>query len=143
MRLPDDTLYLPIKQVFFDAIIAGSKTVEHREVPGYPLASRYLIKSKGPSHYALNPDCTVPGMIYDWNDYNGGRYPFLPRPFKRLYMAVGYASDRDTAIVEIKAISFHPERIMKDKNGNPCFCFWVMDIHLGQVRDVYRAKRKK
>ena len=103
MRLPDDTLYLPIKQVFFDAIIAGSKTVEHREVPGYPLASRYLIKSNGPNHYALNPDCTVPGIIYDWNDYNGGRYPFLPRPFKRLYMAVGYASDRDTAIVEIKA----------------------------------------
>lgn len=143
MKLPDDTLYLPIRQIFFDAIIDGTKKIEHRGIPGYPLASRYLVKSDSPSHYALNPDCTESGKVYDWNDYNGGRYPFMPRPFKRLYMAVGYATDRDTAIVEIENITFHPEQILNDKEGNPCFCFWVMDIHLGRVLALSRTKSRK
>lgn len=138
MKVPDDTLYLPIKQVFFDAIIAGTKKTEYRQIPGYPIASRYLIKEDTPSHYKLNPDCTKPGKVYDWNDYNGGKYPFLPKPFKYLYLAVGYAKERDTAKVEITDITFHPENILADKDGKPCYCFWVMEIHLGKVVEVHR-----
>lgn len=141
MKLPDDTLYLPIKQVYFDAIIAGTKRTEYRQVCGYPLASRYLIKEEGPNHYKLNPECTKPGQVYDWRDYNGGRYPFLPRPFKRLYMAVGYEKDRDTATVEITSITFHPEQVIHDRDGIPAYCFWVMEIHLGKVLEVYRKER--
>lgn len=138
MKVPDDTLYLPIKQVYFDAIVAGTKKTEYRQICGYPIASKYLIREDTPNYYKLNPDCTEPGKVYDWRDYNGGKYPFLPKPFKYLYMAVGYAKDRDTAKVEITDITFHPEQIMADRDGNPCYCFWVMDIHLGKVLEVYR-----
>ena len=141
MRPPGDTLYLPIKQVYFDKIIAGTKKTESRQVFGYPLASKYLIKEDGPNHYKLNPACTEEGKVYDWRDYNGGKYPFLPRPFKKLYMAVGYSSDRDSATVEITGITFRPEQIMKGRDGKPAFCFWVMDIHLGRVLGLYRRKR--
>lgn len=142
MKLPKDTLYLPIKQVYFDAIVAGVKTVEYREVVGWPLGSRYLIKDTDrPGHYKLNPECTEPGKDYEWNDYNGGRFPFLPRPFKKLYMAVGYDKDRDTATVEIIGFTFRPEKILCDRDGNPCNCFWIMEIHLGDVLDVYRKSR--
>lgn len=140
MKLPDDTLYLPIKQVYFDQIIEGAKKTEYRQICGYPLASRYLIKEDSPNHYKLNPDCTEPSKQYDWRDYNGGNYPFLPKPFKKLYMAVGYAKDRDTATVEITGITFRPEQIMNDKDGNPAFCFWVMEIHLGRILEVNRKQ---
>jgi len=63
-----------------------------------------------------------PGGHYEWKDYNGGYYPFVPRPFKELYIAVGYSPDRDTALVKIEGITFHPERIITDRKGNPCFC---------------------
>lgn len=141
MKVPDDTLYLPIKQVYFDQIVAGTKKTEYRQVVGYPLASRYLIKEDTPNHYKLNPECTELGRVYDWRDYNGGKYPFLPRPFKKMYMAVGYEKDRDTATVEITGISFRPEQILNDKDGNPCYCFWVMEVHLGKVLEVYRKAR--
>lgn len=141
MKLPEDTLYIPIKQVYFDQIIEGTKKTEYRQICGYPLASKYLIKEDTPNHYKLNPACTDPSKIYDWRDYNGGNYPFLPRPFKKLYMAVGYASDRDTATVEITGITFRPEQIMNGRDGKPAYCFWVMEIHLGRVLDLYRKKR--
>lgn len=141
MKVPEDTLYLPIRQVYFDQIIAGTKKTEYRQIPGHPIASRYLIKADTPSRYELDPEHTEPGRFYDWNDYNGGHYPFRPRPFKYLYMAVGYEKDRDTAKVEITGITFHPENILHDRAGKPCFCFWVMEIHLGRVIEVYRKKR--
>ena len=34
MKLPSDTLYLPIKQVYFDQIINGTKKEEFREILG-------------------------------------------------------------------------------------------------------------
>lgn len=140
MKLPDDTLYLPIRQMYFDAIVEGTKKTEYRQIVGYPLASRYLVKDDTPNRYRLNPDCTEPGKLYEWNDYNGGNYPFLPRPFKRLYMAVGYDKDRDTGLVEVTGITFRPENILNDRDGNPRFCFWVMEIHLGRVLEVHRKK---
>lgn len=141
MIMPEDTLYVPIKQVYFDQIINGTKRIEYREVPGYPTASKYLIKDDGPSHYKLDPEHTIPGGYYEWNDYNGGHYPFVPRPFKKLYMAVGYSPDRDTALVKIEGITFHPERIITDRKGNPCFCNWIMEIHLGKVLELYKKAR--
>lgn len=35
----DNTLYLPIKQVYFDAIITGTKTEEFREIKDENLAA--------------------------------------------------------------------------------------------------------
>ncbi len=40
----ENTLYLPIKQVYFDQIIDGTKKIEYREVKEGTTANRYLIK---------------------------------------------------------------------------------------------------
>lgn len=138
MKTPSDTLYLPIRQSFFDQIISGTKNVEYREIKEGITMGRYLIKASNPSGYELNPSCTEPGKVYYYNDYNGGCFPFIPKPYKYLYLAVGYAKDRDTAIIEIAGHSFRPEKILNDKEGRPCFCWWIMEIHLGRVLEVHR-----
>ena len=142
MRLPEDTtLYLPIKQTYFDQIIAGAKVVEYREVREGVTMARYLIKDKNPSGYKLDPAHTDPNKRYFYNDYNGGHYPFLPKPYRKLFLGVGYNKNRDTATVEITGISFHPEQILNDRDGNPCFCWWIEAFHLGRVLSVHRCKR--
>ena len=42
----EETLYLPIKQVYFDEIIAGTKKAEYREVKEGITANRYLLKDE-------------------------------------------------------------------------------------------------
>ena len=39
-----DTLYLPIKQVYFDEILAGVKSCEYREIKEGITANRYLLR---------------------------------------------------------------------------------------------------
>lgn len=129
----ENTLYLPIKQVYFDQIIAGTKKEEDREVKYGITANRYLRKSN--DGYVLNPSCTESGKEYYVDDYNNGKFPFLPKPFKYLSLAVGYAKERDTAIVEVTGITFKPGRML----GNPPkFAWWIMTFHLGKVIEVHR-----
>lgn len=129
----DNTLYLPIKQVYFDQIIAGTKDKEYREVKEGITANRYLLKTSD-GKYALNPECTEPGKEYYLDDYNDGRFPFLPKnTIKYLYLAVGYAKQRDTAIVEVTGLSFEPHMI----RGN-LYAFWVMVFHLGRIVEIHR-----
>ena len=44
MKLPSDTLYLPIKQVYFDQIIDGTKKEEFREIKVGITANKYLMR---------------------------------------------------------------------------------------------------
>ena len=44
MKLPNDTLYLPIKQVYFDQIIDGTKKEEFREIKMGITANKYLMR---------------------------------------------------------------------------------------------------
>ncbi len=126
-----NTLYLPIKQVYFDQIVAGTKKCEYREVKEGITANRYLQKTAD-GKYALNPECTTPGRDYYIDDYNDGRFPFLPKQsIKYLNLAVGYARDRDTAIVEVTGFSFEPKMV----RGN-LYAFWVIVFHLGQVIEI-------
>lgn len=53
----ENTLYLPIKQVYFDQIITGTKKEEYREIKEGITANRYLLKDKN-GKYVLNPDVT-------------------------------------------------------------------------------------
>jgi len=137
----DDTLYLPIKQVYFDQIVEGTKKEEYRECKPGVTMNRYLQKDPTePSGYKINPATAEPGKMYYWDDYNGGRYMFVPKPIKRLYLAVGYAKERDTAIVEVTGIHFNPECLRRDREGNPVFCYWVMALELGKVLELHRKK---
>lgn len=141
MKLPDDTLYLPIKQVYFDAIVEGSKHREYREIKEGVTANRYLIRADNPSGYELDPGCTAPGRRYFIDDYNNGRFPFMPRQYKYLYLAVGYAKERDTCLVEVLDYTFEPKMIRYDRDGRPCFAFWLIVFHLGSVYDIHRAAK--
>lgn len=136
----ENTLYLPIKQVYFDQIIEGTKKAEYREVKEGITANRYLLKENGA--YVLNPD-TVEDInaTYYIDDYNDGKFPFVPKPYKYLSLAVGYAKERDTALVEVTGFSFEPQMIRTDREGNPKYCFWIIAFHLGKVVEVHRKNR--
>ena len=134
----ENTLYLPIKQVYFDQIIAGTKKEEYREVKYGITANRYLIKD-GNGNYVLNPSCTVEDEEYYIDDYNDGQFPFLPKPYKYLHLVVGYNKVRDEAIVEVTDITFQADKIIG--KGVKRFAFWVAVFHLGNVVKLERQKR--
>ena len=132
----ENTLYLPIKQVYFDQIIAGTKNIEYREIKEGITANRYLLKDNN-KKYILNPNVTVPGKEYFIDDYNNGNFPFMAKPYKYLSLAVGYAKERDTAIVEVTGFSFEPHLIRAN-----LYAFWTIAFHLGKVVEVHRVGDK-
>ena len=73
----ENTLYLPIKQIYFDQIIAGTKDKEYREIKEGLTAKRYL-QREADGEYSLNTECTEPGKKYNIDDYNNRKFPFLP-----------------------------------------------------------------
>jgi hypothetical protein len=127
-----NTLYLPIKQVFFDQIINGTKKVEYREVKS-TTAKRYLVYADGKPK--LNEAVTDPSLEYELDDFNGGKFPFVPKQFKYLNLAVGYSQNRDTAIVEVEKITFTPDKIRANM-----FCYWIEEFHISRVVEVHRKK---
>ena len=128
----ENTLYLPIKQVYFDQIIQGTKKEEYREIKEGITANRYLLKdSKG--KYVLNPNVTQPDKEYFIDDYNNGNFPFVPKPYKYLYLAVGYAKERDTALVEVDGFRFIPNMIRAN-----LYAFWQIAFHISKVVEVHR-----
>lgn len=135
----ENTLYLPIKQSYFDQIIEGTKKEEYREVKGGVTSSRYLQKDEN-GFLVLNPEVTEKGREYFVDDYNDGKFPFLPKPYKFLSLAVGYARERDTALVEVTHITHEPARIL----GNPPkIAWWLQVFHLGEVVEVHRKNEKR
>ena len=132
----ENTLYLPIKQVYFDQIIEGTKKEEYREVKHGVTANRYLIKD-GQGNYVPDPSCTEEGKEYYIDDYNNGKFPFLPKQYKYLHLAVGYSKVRDEAIVEVTGITYEIARTF----GNPpAFAWWIQVFHLGKVVSLERKK---
>lgn len=146
----ENTLYLPIKQIYFDEIIAGTKKEEYREVKDTTY-KRYLLCDKGG-----NPDISA-DTPKDFHDdilaYNDGKYPFVPKTYKYLALAVGYAKERDTCTVEVNRISFEIAKDENDKelrffwdektgvvtdahNGN--FAIWFIVYHLGDIIELHR-----
>ena len=128
----ENTLYLPIKQVYFDQIIAGTKKEEYREIKEGITANRYLPKDRN-GKYVLTPDVAQPNKEYFIDDYNNGNFPFVPKPYKYLYIAVGYAKERDTALVEVDGFRFIPNMIRAD-----LYAFWQIAFHLGEIIEVHR-----
>lgn len=131
----ENTLYLPIKQVYFDEIIAGTKKMEYREIKEGITANRYLAKDAS-GKYRINQDVADPNTEYFIDDYNGGHFPFLPREYKYLYLAVGYAKERDTALVEVTGFSFKPEMIRAN-----LYAFWLIVFHLGDIIELNRVQK--
>lgn len=132
----ENTLYLPIMQVWFDAILSGEKTEEYREVKD-TTAGRFLLPDKR-TRYKLNPLVTTPAGVYSIDDYNSGNFPFEPKNFKYIYLAVGYHKNRDTCLIELTGISFEAD--MVNRKGK---CFWVATFHLGKIVELNLKKLLK
>ena len=128
----ENTLYLPIKQVYFDQIVAGIKKEEYREIKEGITANRYLQKDYN-KKYVINTEVADPNKEYYIDDYNNGKFPFLPKQYKYLSLAVGYAKERDTAIVEVTGYSFVPSLIRAN-----LYAFWQIVFHLGEVVELHR-----
>lgn len=92
-----DTLYLPIKQVYFDAILSGNKKVEYRQIK--------------PSTVGRLTQVDKLTMIRSL------------RPYRYLSLCVGRSSDRPQALVEVIRITYnqgivayHLGKILETKN---------------------------
>ncbi len=120
-----DTLYLPINQEYFDEIIAGTKVEEFREIKD----STWRRYCNG-----LNPDCTTEGEEYSFFSYNNGHFPYLPKQYKYLKLAVGYNKDRDWAIVETDGTRF----IMEESKPEENIAIWTIAYHIGRVVEVHK-----
>ena len=98
----ENSLYLTIKQVYFDQIVAGTKKEEYREI--------------SPNTYKRYLDCDETGepwvddFLTDEDlDFYGpdlltackdGKFPFFFKEnIKYLNLAVGYNKERDTALL--------------------------------------------
>ena len=159
----ENTLYLTIKQIYFDQIIAGTKKEEYREIKettykkylevdedGFPLVNADLFPEDfDPDELA--PDDTLFAGLYAWNE---GKCFLVPKAsICFLNLAVGYNKERDTAIVEVKDITFTPVltkagtpcrfianpadgSITPDDNGN--MVLWNAVFHLGNIVECHR-----
>ena len=143
-----NTLYLTIKQKYFDEIVAGTKKNEYREIKD-TTATKYLDtwKEGGEMGLFLKEDAIDFDPQGDICIYNDGVYPYIPKDYKFLRLAVGYAKDRDEAVVEVVDITFE---VMKTKEGkearfdisrdddfiadeNGPYAIWMVNYHLGEV----------
>ena len=152
MRTKENTLYLPIKQIYFDEIINGTKNKEYRQI-GPNTVSKYIENQKvdGELQLFYDPDLISEKNLQEYaNDemfLNDGVFPYIPKDIKYLDLAVGYNKDRDTMTVEVTDISFEPSKdkegnvstISYDDEGKPYknekgdFTIWNIVYHLGEV----------
>lgn len=153
----ENSLYLVIRQAEFDKIISGEKTEEYREIKDSTY-SKYLKCDIDDYPYVytdkIGEDDPLLGEIFIWNN---GVYPYVPKEEIRfLRLAAGYNKNRDTAIVEVSAITFEPEISPKtgkearfhevpetgewipDENGE--LCMWLAVFHLGKIVELNRKK---
>ncbi len=150
----DNTLYLPIKQVYFDQIIEGSKKEEYRQITDTTY-KKYLQCDEAGNPYFYDDMVSMEdanlGDILMWNN---GNYPYIPREYKYLHLAVGYAKERDEAIVEVSGIRFMPAEkedgssmrltvkdntLYPDENGE--LCDWIIAYKIGNVVELHRKQR--
>ena len=111
----ENTLYLPIRQKYFDKILRGEKKKEYREIKD-TTALKYLTSwsengQRGLYYLDNLIDHDPQGEICI---YNNGVYPFEAIQYKYLHLAVGYAKERDEAVVEVNKVTFEP---VKTKDG--------------------------
>jgi len=149
----ENTLYLTIKQKYFDEIMDGTKTVEYRELKG--TTYKKFLEVEDDDNPAVNKDLvTVPFSVDDeflfaWNE---GVCPYFPKMSLRyLSLAVGYNKQRDTALVELAGFRFSPTQLpnggiarFDDPEGvlvfgpNGKHCFWNIELLIKRVLKVHR-----
>ena len=147
----ENTLYLVINQFFFDAILNGTKKQEFREIKDTTF-SKFLDTTKVNDDVRIKHDADkISEEEFEKHPnnpmiYNNGVYPYLPRDYKFLELAVGYKKDRDTMTIAVEDVHFEPmltkfgkearfsddgERMRINENGE--FCIWNIVYTLGEI----------
>lgn len=151
-KTKENSLYLPINQVYFDEILNGTKDKEYRAI-GPNTVTKYIKNKKveGETQLLYYTDLLsedkLEGYANDYMYYNNGVFPYVPKDIWYLDLAVGYKKDRDTMTVEVTDISFEPGKVKegdiavvsydeegkpyKDENGE--FTMWNIVFHLGEI----------
>lgn len=106
-------LTLIIKQKYFDAILAGRKVQEFREVRPTTIKKLLQLDDEG----------------YEVEDENGNSQPIA---YDAIRFYVGYGKDRDTALVEVKGA--HAE-IFVDDDDLPIMYQYGTDPKTGEPLD--------
>lgn len=148
----ENTLYLVIQQVYFDAILAGTMKQEFREIKSTTYEKFLETRKENGKIVGINFDeskiSIEDAQKYACNPmvYNNGNYPYTPIPYKFLDIAVGYKKDRETLIVAVEDIHFEPMRSKHGKearfsddgermriNENGELCIWQIVYTLGKI----------
>jgi hypothetical protein len=146
----ENTLYLTIKQVYFDQIMAGTKKEEYRDIS--PTTYKKYIEYDEDNYPLVDEFYTDDDLEWYGDDVlmacKEGKFPFeFKKSIKFLKLAAGYHKERDTAIVEVTDIT---PLIGKNRQGqdvrfdfndkgktvlNPDgkFCMWQAVFHLGKI----------
>lgn len=151
-------LMLPIKQVFFNAILNGEKKQETREIKDTTF-KKYLAcwTEDGESGIEYDDELISDEDFAKYpNDpliYNNGVYPYFVREYDYLRLVAGYRKDRDTMLVRVKGA--HVEQ-MKTKTGETVqydidaiqrtdgdFTFWQIVYELGDIVETDLKKDRK
>lgn len=144
----ENSLYLTIRQKPFDEILAGTKTIEYRDIKSTTFKNYLYCDEYGAPYF--RDDTEFPEEEgFDIYLYNNGICPFAVRDdinFLR-FKAGATAKDMDSAVVEVKSIKAVPQdrfEIVNDQpvpDANGRFCTWVLEFNLGKVRGVYRKQK--
>lgn len=132
-----NSLYLTIKQEYFDQILAGTKTEEFREIrPNtFKRYCRYLVAGEEFKDLEDIPD--EPKYL-EALDKEG--FDVVPIKYDALNLCVGYRPDRDTMLVEVTGATIE---YFVDENGEPIYyehkgneyCLSQMVYSLGRILD--------
>jgi len=120
-KLKEETITLSIKEGWFAQILQGKKKVEERELKVYNAKKILLAGSDG--NPVCNPKTTIAGKAYQLDDFNGGKFPFLPKNITRIKFVCG----ERTALVEVNKITF----AVLDRRGDKSL--WMAEFHLGNI----------
>ena len=153
----ENTLYMTIKQVYFDQIMSGEKKIEYREIKDTTYKKYLECDEEGDpiSHDELLIEGYEP-LRSDYCIWNDGIYPIMPKlSLRYLNLAVGYNKVRDTELVELDGFKFTPQedpstgkpiRFTADGNNinfndDGDLCLWIVEFHIKRVVEENRAKK--
>lgn len=159
-KTKENSLYLPIEQVHFDAILNGTIDKEYRSIKTNSFR-KYLETEERDGRIKLY---YMPELIseeklemhaFNFMYYNDGVFPYLPKEIA--YLDVVNTKDGNKMTVEVTNISFEPIKdkegkasvISYDEEGNPYrdengeFTIWNIVFHLGKIMKNEELGMKK
>lgn len=136
------TLYLVIKQKYFDAILAGTKKEEYREVrpTTFKKYLKYLVCDEEFDSLSDVPDEEKYTKYLEEKGFD-----VAPIEYDALHLAVGYAKERDEMTVKVNGIVLE---YFVDENENPIEYDYKGDTYLAsqmvyELGEIIEVKLKK